>query len=153
MRTKDFQHTIHEINKDFLGKEREIAVGDEENPDVLFQLFQHYESYLVPRFQEAIGKMRWGLNRRDPKIKKEHLMAEALSSHDTLVLGKKCLTQDPKSFAFASFVTNVSTSLDILHKTGCKSNNTKKKNKLKKKTDEPRNDKRKFEPPKKVNQE
>ena len=152
MRIKDFQHNIQDVNKDFLEKERDIAFGGEYNPDVMFQLFQTHESFPVPRFQEAIVEMRRGHNRRHPKINKECFMAEVLSSRDTLVLENKWITQDPKSFAFASFISKESTLLDNLDKTGHKINETKKKKNFKKKTDKLRNGKWKFEVPRKVNQ-
>ena len=50
MRTKDFQHNIHSVNKSFLEKEREITFGGEDNLEALLQLFQTCESRLVPRF-------------------------------------------------------------------------------------------------------
>ena len=112
MRTKDFQHNIQDVNKAFTMKEREIAFGGESNPDVLFQLFQVYESCPVAKFQEHIGELRRKYNRRDPSITKEHLMAEALSAYDTLVLEKKWFTQDPKTVAFASFVSKATSLLD-----------------------------------------
>ena len=89
MRSKDYQHNIQDVNKAFLLKEKEIAFGGESNPDALFQLFQIYESCPVQKFQEAIGELRREYNRRDPSITKEFLMAEALNSHDILVLEKK----------------------------------------------------------------
>ena len=39
MRSKDYQHNIQDVNEVFLLKEKEIAFGSENNPDVLFQLF------------------------------------------------------------------------------------------------------------------
>ena len=71
-------------------------------------------------------------------------MVEALSSRGTLSLEKKWLTYDSKSAAFAFFVSKVSTVLDNMDKTGCKSNETKKKQKFKKKNDKQRKDKCKF---------
>lgn len=44
MRSKHYQHNVQDINKAFLLKEKEIVFGGESNPDVLFQLFQIYES-------------------------------------------------------------------------------------------------------------
>ena len=112
MRTKDFQHNIQDVNKAFLLKEREIAFGGESNPDVLFQLFQVYESCPVAKFQEHLGELRRKYNRRDLSITKECLMSEALSAYDTLVLEKKWITHDPKVVAFASFVSKASALLD-----------------------------------------
>ena len=135
------------MHKAFLLKEKEIAFGGEDNPDALFQLFQIYESCPVQKFQEAISELRRKHDRRDPSIKKEHLMAEALSSCDTLFLEKKWITRYPKSVAFASFVCKVSSFLDKLDN----SNHTKdksKKKKFKTKTDTPRHDSWKFEKPK-----
>ena len=149
MRSKDYQHNIQDINKAFLLKEKEIAFGGESNPDVLFQLFQVYESCPVQKFQEAIGELRRKYNRRDPSITKEFLMAEALNLYDTLVLEKKWITQDPKSVAFASFVSKASSLLDKLDNNNPKKTNPKKKeNKSKKKTNKPRQDKWKFDAPK-----
>ena len=115
MRSKDFQHNMQDTNKAFLIKEKEIAFGGEDNPDVLFQLFQIYESCPVQKFQEAIGELRRKHNRRDPSITKECLMAEALSSCDALVLEKKWITHDPTSVAFASFVSKASSFLDKIN--------------------------------------
>ena len=68
MRSKDFQHNIQDVNKAFLLKEREIAFGGENNPDVLFQLFQICESCPVAKFQEHIGELRRRCNRRDFRV-------------------------------------------------------------------------------------
>ena len=73
-------------------KEKEIVFGSEDNPDILFELFQIYESCPVQKFQEAIGKLRREYNRRDLLTTKEYLIAEALSSYDMLVLEKKWIT-------------------------------------------------------------
>ena len=88
MRTKDFQHNIQDTNKSFILKEREIAFGSKSNSDMLFQLFQIYESYLVAKFQEYIEELRCKYNYRDLSITKEYLISEASSVHNTLVLKK-----------------------------------------------------------------
>ena len=70
----------------FLLKEKEIVFKGEINPEALFQLFHKCESFPVPKFQEGSGEMRRKFNRRDDLVTNEHLMEEALSSHNTLVL-------------------------------------------------------------------
>ena len=46
IRTKDFQYNIQDVNKVFLLKEKE-TFSSKRNLDILFQLFQIYESCLV----------------------------------------------------------------------------------------------------------
>ena len=125
-------------------KEKEIAFSGKENPDVLFQLFQIYESCPIQKFQEAIGELRRKYNRRDPSIKKEYLMAEALSSYDMLVLEKKWITQDLKSVAFTSFVSKASSILDKIEN-GKSIKDKSKTKKFKKNQDTPRCNTMKFE--------
>ena len=144
MRSKDYQHNIHDVNKAFALKEREIAFGGENNPDVLFQLFQVYESCPVAKFQEHIGELRRKYNRRDPSITKEYLMAEALSFYDTLVLEKKWITQDPKMVAFSSFISKASALLDKHSSKGGDGRNPNTKKKKKTKGNRKINDKNKF---------
>ena len=63
----------------------------------------------MPPFQESIREMRIKCNRRDDLITKEYLMAEALSSYNTLVLENKWITQDPKSVAFTQLLSKAET--------------------------------------------
>ena len=55
-------------------------------------------------------------------------MAEALSSHDALVLEKKLITQDSKTVAFASFVSKTRSIVDKLDSCGHYKRNKAKKN-------------------------
>ena len=113
-RTKDFHHNTQDVNTFCTQKEQEITCGGEQNPDVLFQLFQTCESCPAKQFQESIGEMRRKHDRRDPSPTKKYLMAEALSSYDTLMLEKKWMTTDPKTLAFASFASKASALIDGL---------------------------------------
>ena len=101
--TKSFNHNIQDVNKFITSKNKEIAFGGESNHDALFQVFKIYESCPVPKFQETISELRRKYNRNDESISTELIMAEALTTYDTLILEKDWITHDPKSVVFANF--------------------------------------------------
>lgn len=53
-----------------------------------FSAFKAYETCLISKFPEDIGEMKSKQDIGDSSITKEALMAEALSTYDTLILEK-----------------------------------------------------------------
>ena len=80
---------------------------------MLFQFFQTCESCPAPDFQENIGEILRKFNRRDEPIMEEHYVEESLTSHGTLILENKWITQDPKSVAFTNVITQSTTIFDF----------------------------------------
>ena len=50
---------MHDVSESSFEKEKQVAFGSEENTGVLLQLLQKCEPCPAPKFQEAIGEMRW----------------------------------------------------------------------------------------------
>ena len=129
--TKSFNHNIQDVNKFITSKNKEIAFGGESNHDALFQVFKIYESCPVPKFQETISELRRKYNRNDESISTELIMAEALTTYDTLILEKDWITYDPKSVVFANLLKKAESTFKRFENKNPKSepNPTKKKKK------------------------
>ena len=70
-----------------------------------------YETCLVAKFQDSIGEILRRCNRNGTLITKELVLAEALTTNDTLLLENNGITEDLKAIEFASFISRAENAL------------------------------------------